>query len=228
MPARAAEVATMCGSGWIASSELTQTTAASPCAALMRCSCGWIVRVGSITEKNLRRSSSVQAASSVSAKVETRPWPALLTSIATAPSFSSTAAAKACTCSCDSTSQTDENNFAAGKRAQLRFHLLQTFLVAAAEGDRCAGFEQQLDSCQADARRAACHDGAFAFELNHAHCCYSRHMLTTLPDFSGAWSSRRASSPAVSRTLSTIWSSWSVSICGDGIVAPIAATTLPE
>src|SRR5450830_1662670 len=118
MPARAAEVATMCGSGWIASSELTQTTAASPCAALMRCSCGWIVRVGSTTEKNLRRSSSVQAASSVSAKVETRPWPALLTSIATAPSFSSTAAAKACTCSCDSTSQTDENNFAAGKRAR--------------------------------------------------------------------------------------------------------------
>jgi hypothetical protein len=50
-PARAAEVATMCGSGWRASSELAQTMAASPSTA--RCaSCGRKARVGLITEKN--------------------------------------------------------------------------------------------------------------------------------------------------------------------------------
>ena len=80
-PARAAEVATMCGSGWRASSELAQTMAASPSTARCAASCGRKARVGWMTEKNLRCSSSVQAASSVSAKVETRPWPALLISI---------------------------------------------------------------------------------------------------------------------------------------------------
>src|SRR2546427_6468587 len=65
-PARAAEVATMCGSGCEASSELTQTMAG--CA--VRSSCGKKARVGCSTEKNFRCSSSVQAASSVLANVE--------------------------------------------------------------------------------------------------------------------------------------------------------------
>jgi hypothetical protein len=45
--------------------------------------------------KNFRCSSSIQAWSSVSAKVDTRPWPALLTSMAAGPSAAWLAAAKA-------------------------------------------------------------------------------------------------------------------------------------
>ncbi|MCY1459889.1 hypothetical protein D9M71_774020 [compost metagenome] len=41
-PARAAEVATMCGSGWLASSELTQTIEAPA----WLCSCGRKARTG--------------------------------------------------------------------------------------------------------------------------------------------------------------------------------------
>lgn len=104
-PARAAEVATMCGSGWRASSELAQTMAASPCTMRCAASCGRKARVGLMTEKNLSLSSSVQAASSVSAKVETRPCPALLTSIEAGPSAASLAAAKARTEGPSSTSQ---------------------------------------------------------------------------------------------------------------------------
>ena len=68
-PARAAEVATMWGSGWEASSEFTQTIAGS----LPRSSWGRKARVGCSTEKNFRCSSSVQASSLVFSKVETRP-----------------------------------------------------------------------------------------------------------------------------------------------------------
>jgi hypothetical protein len=82
-PARAAEVATMCGSGCAASSELTQTMAAPQC---LR-SCGRKARVG------LNHGEELQVAvlrsrprRLVSAKVETRPWPALLTRMEAAPS----------------------------------------------------------------------------------------------------------------------------------------------
>src|SRR5256885_13262007 len=59
-PARAAEVATMCGSGCEASSELTQTMAG--CA--VRSSCGKKARVGCSTEKNFRDRKSTRLNSS--------------------------------------------------------------------------------------------------------------------------------------------------------------------
>src|SRR5262245_45529740 len=100
-PARAAEVATMCGSGWRASSEFTQTTAA----AFERSSRGRNARVGRMTLKNLSSSSSSQAASVVSAKVETRPWPALLIRTSTPPNRAATASAKRSPSSASRTSQ---------------------------------------------------------------------------------------------------------------------------
>ncbi len=114
-------------------------------------------------------------------------------------------------------------------QAQHGFDLRQALLAAAAQRHCRTSFQQQFHRGQADAGRAAGDDSNFTVESNHAHAAYPRHMLTTLlPDFSGAWSSKPDSSVAVSRTQRTISSSWAGSMCGNGIVAPIAATTLPE
>ncbi|MNP71796.1 hypothetical protein D3C76_1682360 [compost metagenome] len=63
-------------------------------------------RTGLMTEKNFRFSSSVQALSVVSAKVDTRPCPALLISTLAGPNAARLAAAKALTESASRTLQT--------------------------------------------------------------------------------------------------------------------------
>ncbi|MNY52432.1 hypothetical protein D3C86_1881010 [compost metagenome] len=70
--------------------------------------------MGWITEKNLSCSSCVQAASSVSENVDTRPCPALLMSMLAGPSSVSLACAKAATESASSTSQMRLNKRALG------------------------------------------------------------------------------------------------------------------
>ncbi|MNP78858.1 hypothetical protein D3C76_1765690 [compost metagenome] len=77
-------------------------------------------RTGWITEKNFRCSSSLQASSLVSAKVETRPCPALLISTWAGPRAARLAAAKACTDWLSSTSQTWASKRASGKRSRNR------------------------------------------------------------------------------------------------------------
>ncbi|MNT58424.1 hypothetical protein D3C72_1958560 [compost metagenome] len=71
----------MCGSGCTASKEFTQTMAGAGAAF----NCDKKARVGWMTEKNFKRSSSCQAPSSVVAKVDTLPWPALLMSTLAGP-----------------------------------------------------------------------------------------------------------------------------------------------
>ena len=101
-PARAAEVHTICASGWAASSEFTPTMAG----AVEASSSGRRARIGRIWLKNFRSSSCRQSSSLVLAKVETRPWPALLTSRSSRPpDHSDTDAANAATASRSSTSQ---------------------------------------------------------------------------------------------------------------------------
>lgn len=80
-PARAAEVATMCGSGCSASNELTQTTEAADEASSIEAN----ARTGCITPNNFRSNSWRNSSSAVSAKVATLPCPALLMRMSVRP-----------------------------------------------------------------------------------------------------------------------------------------------
>ncbi len=119
-------------------------------------SSGRKARVGRMMLKYLRSSSSRQASSVVSAKVETRPWPALFTSMSARPKRAATAPAKASTWPASSTSQRAASSGAPGWRSRSPASACaQALAVATADRHRGACLQEQVGGGQADAGRTA-------------------------------------------------------------------------
>ena len=94
----------------------------------------------------------------VSANVETRPWPALFTSMSVRPKRFCTAFANALT------SVGVEHVALRGQQLRIRelrfqrgFRLREPLRIATADRDRCARTQKQFGGCKADAGRTARH-----------------------------------------------------------------------
>ena len=167
-PARADEVATMCGSGCNASSEFTQTIDGAFAASR---SIGRKARVGRITLKYFRSSSSRQASSVVSAKVETRPWPALFTSMSVRPKRSGDLRGeRGDVVGIEHVAARGEQLRFGKLRRERRLRCVEPLRVAPANRHRCARPQEQFGRREADAGRAARHHRHLACEIDLDHC----------------------------------------------------------